>query len=326
MIAIPAVATGRRFPVADIVALAIFLVFAVMPLIAKLGPETYVLSLVTRVMIFAIAAVSLDFIVGFGALVSFGHAAFIGLGAYAAGILASHGIGDALIALPAAILISAAFALATGVVCLRTKGVYFIMITLAFSQMTFFIASSLSPYGGDDGLTIHARDTLAGLPFMKSDGALYYVAFVCLLLTYVLCRSLIASRFGRVLRGTRQNPARMAALGFEVFRYQLVAYAISGAIAGVSGFLLANAASFVSPAYMSWQRSGELIIMVVLGGLGTLYGAIIGAAAFIVAEEWLSGLTEHWKMIFGPLLILVVVFARGGLVGLMSLIAGQRRD
>jgi branched-chain amino acid transport system permease protein len=308
------------------VALAIFVILALVPFAAKLGPEAYVLTLVTRVMIFAIAAVSLDLIVGYGALVSFGHAAFVGLGAYSVGILASHGIGDALVALPVAILVAALFALATGIVCLRTRGVYFIMITLAFSQMAFFTASSLSPYGGDDGLTIHARDTLAGFAWIKSDGALYYVALVFLLLAFLLCRSLIASRFGRVLRGGRQNPARMAALGFEVFRYQLVAYAISGALAGVSGFLLANATNFVSPAYMSWQRSGELIIMIVLGGLGTLYGAIIGAAAFILSEEWLAGFTEHWKMIFGPLLILVVVFARGGLVGLTARISGGRRD
>ena len=322
----PAVGAGRRFATADIAALVIFAVLAAVPLAAKFGAESYLLSLGTRVMVFAIAAVSLDFIVGYGALVSFGHAAFVGLGAYAAGILAFHGINDALIALPAAILLSTAFAVATGIVCLRTKGVYFIMITLAFSQMAFFTASSLSPYGGDDGLTLQSRSTFAGLAWMKADGALYYVAFACLLIAYLLCRMLIASRFGRVLRGARQNPARMAALGFEVFRFQLVAYAIAGALAGVAGFLLANTANFVSPAYMSWQRSGELIIMVVLGGLGTLYGAIIGAAAFILAEEWLSGLTEHWKMIFGPILILVVVFARGGLVGLMSLIAGQRRD
>jgi len=268
-------------------------------------------------MIFAIAAIALDLIVGFGALVSFGHAAFVGLGAYAVGILASHGITDALVALPAALLVSALFAFVTGLVCLRTKGVYFIMITLAFGQMAFFTASSLAPYGGDDGLTVRMRDTVAGLPLLRSDGALYYVAFVCLLATFALCRALVVSRFGRVFRGARENPMRLAAIGFDVFRYQLAAYVIAGALAGMSGFLLANATNFVSPAYMSWQRSGELIIMVVLGGMGTLYGAIIGAAAFLFAEEWLSELTEHWKMIFGPLLIIVVVFARGGLIGLV---------
>jgi branched-chain amino acid transport system permease protein len=313
-------ALAKRLPGADVVAMAIFVILALLPLLAKLGTESYLLSLVTRVMIFAVAAIALDLLVGFGALVSFGHAAFIGLGAYAVGILASHGITDALISLPAALIISMLFALATGIVCLRTKGVYFIMITLAFGQMAFFTASSLAPYGGDDGLTIRMRDTVAGLPLLRNDGALYYVVFACLLGTYALCRSLIASRFGRVLRGTRENPMRMATVGFDVFRYQLVAYVIAGAIGGLSGFLLANATNFVSPAYMSWQRSGDLIIMVILGGMGTLYGAIIGAAAFLLAEEWLSGLTEHWKMIFGPLLILVVLFARGGLIGVARLL------
>jgi len=310
-------ALPKRLSTGDAIAITVFAVLAIFPLLAKFGTEGYLLALVTRVMIFAIAAIALDLIVGFGALVSFGHAAFVGLGAYAVGILASHGLTDALVALPAAILVSALFAFVTGLVCLRTKGVYFIMITLAFGQMAFFTASSLAPYGGDDGLTVRMRDTVDGLPLLRSDGALYYVAFVCLLATFALCRALVVSRFGRVFRGARENPMRLAAIGFDVFRYQLAAYVIAGALAGMSGFLLANATNFVSPAYMSWQRSGELIIMVVLGGMGTLYGAIIGAAAFLFAEEWLSELTEHWKMIFGPLLIIVVVFARGGLIGLV---------
>ena len=317
-------ALPKRLSTGDAIAIAVFAVLAIFPLLAKFGTEGYLLALVTRVMIFAIAAIALDLIVGFGALVSFGHAAFVGLGAYAVGILASHGITDALVALPAALLVSALFAFVTGLVCLRTKGVYFIMITLAFGQMAFFTASSLAPYGGDDGLTVRMRDTVAGLPLLRSDGALYYVAFVCLLATFALCRALVVSRFGRVFRGARENPMRLAAIGFDVFRYQLAAYVIAGALAGMSGFLLANATNFVSPAYMSWQRSGELIIMVVLGGMGTLYGAIIGAAAFLFAEEWLSELTEHWKMIFGPLLILVVLFARGGLIGVATLLRRGR--
>ena len=305
----------RQRPASDVAPLVLFLVFALIPAFAGTGAEIYLLSLFTRVMIFAIAALALDLIVGYGALVSFGHAVFVGLGAYAVGILASHGISEILLALPLAIVVAGLFAFATGLVCLRTKGVYFIMITLAFGQMAFFTASSLAPYGGDDGLTIRARDTLLGFAILKNDRALYYAVFACLLGAYLLCRAIVGSRFGRVLRGARENPIRMASIGFEVFRYQLIAYVISGALAGLSGFLLANATSFVSPAYMSWQRSGELIIMVVFGGLGTLYGAIIGTAAFLLTEEWLSGLTEHWKVIFGPLLVLVVVFARGGLVG-----------
>ena len=318
MVALPAPAAQRSAP-ADVIAPAlIFVALAAVPLVASVGAQTYVLDLVSRIMIFAIAAVALDVLIGYGGLISFGHAAFVGLGAYAVGILSAHGFGDALIALPIALAASALFALATGAVCLRTHGVYFIMITLAFSQMMFFTAASLAPYGGDDGLTVRARNTIAGFALMRDALSFYYVVFACLLATYLLCRVLLGSRFGRVFCGARENPIRMVSIGYDVFRYQLVAYVIAGAIGGLSGFLLANAAEFVSPAYMSWQRSGELVIMVLMGGMGTLYGAVIGAAAFVLAEEWLSGMTEHWKMIFGPLLVLIVLFARGGLVGLAA--------
>jgi branched-chain amino acid transport system permease protein len=298
--------------------LVLLIIFAAIPIGASLLSGAYVLNLVTRVMIFAIAAIALDLLVGYGALVSFGHAAYIGLGAYAVGILAAHGVSDALVSLPVALGAAALFAFATGIVCLRTKGVYFIMITLAFGQMAFFTASSLAPYGGDDGLTIPTRSTLAGFPLFASDRSLYYVALVCLAGVYLLCRALVASRFGRVYRGARENAARMSALGFEVFRFQLAAYVIAGMLGGLAGFLLANVTDFVSPAYMAWQRSGDLLVMVVLGGMGTLHGAIIGAAALLLTEEWLSGLTEHWKVILGPLLVLVAVFARGGLIGVAA--------
>jgi branched-chain amino acid transport system permease protein len=296
----------------------VFAIFALIPVAAVATAESYVLAMVTRVMIFAIAAIALDLLVGYGALVSFGHAAFIGLGAYAVGILSAHGIGEALWALPLALALSALFALATGAVCLRTRGVYFIMITLAFGQMAYFTASSLAPYGGDDGLTIAARNTLFGLPLLRSNRLFYYFVLACLLGSYLFCRALVNSRFGRVVRGARENPTRMATLGFDVYRFQLVAYAIAGTIGGLSGFLLANATEFVSPAYMSWQRSGELIVMVLLGGMGSLHGAIIGTAVYLLLEEWLAGLTEHWKVIFGPLLVLIVVFARGGLIGVAA--------
>ena len=323
--AAPSVPLLRRPGV--ILPIVLFAIFALVPVIAAMTSESYALSLVTRVMIFAIAALALDLIVGYGALVSFGHAAFIGLGAYAVGILSAHGIKDALIALPVALLVSGLFAYVTGAVCLRTKGVYFIMITLAFAQMAFFTAGSLAPYGGDDGMTISGRSTIAGLPLLASDRAFYFAVLGCLLLTYLLCRSLIASRFGRVFRGTRENPARMAAIGFNVTRYQHVAYVIAGMLGGLSGFLLANATEFVSPAYMSWQRSGELLIMIIFGGIGTLNGAIIGAAAFLLLEEWLAGITEHWKVIFGPILVLIAVFARGGLLGTVDRIRrGFGRD
>jgi branched-chain amino acid transport system permease protein len=296
------------------VALGLFLIFALLPLFAAISGKGYLLSLFARVMIFSIAALSLDLLAGYGGLISFGHAAFMGLGAYAVGILSAHGVQETLLSLPAAILAAALFALLTGCVCLRTKGVYFIMITLAFGQMAFFTASSLAPYGGDDGLTIAARNTLAGFALLRNEQLFYYVVLGCVLGTYLFCRMLIGTRFGRVFQGARENAVRMETMGFDVYRFQLIAYVIAGSIGGLSGFLLANATEFVSPAYMSWQRSGDLIIMVVLGGLGTLNGAIMGAAAYLLLEEWLSGFTEDWKVIFGPLLVLAVLYARGGLV------------
>ena len=302
--------------------IAVFGALLLAPIAAKFGAEGYILSLLAKAMIFGLAALSLDFILGYGAMVSFGHAAFIGIGAYSVGILASHGIDDLLVQALVALLASALFALVTGAISLRTKGVYFIMITLAFAQMLFFLATSLAAYGGDDGITLPARSTIFGYPALKGSGAFYYAVFACVLGAYLLTRAIVASRFGRVLRGTRENAVRMQAIGFAPFRFQLVAYVIAGAIAGLAGVLLANLTEFVSPAYMVWQRSGELIFMVVLGGMASLHGAIIGAVAYLLLEEMLSAYTEHWKMIFGPLLVLVVLFARGGLVGLLR----SRRD
>lgn len=300
----------------------LFALLLALPFAAILGPEKYTLSLLTRVMIFALAAISLDLILGYGALVSFGHAAFLGIGGYAVGILASHGVNDAALQLAAALGASGLFAAATGAISLRTKGVYFIMITLAFGQMAFFLAVSLSAYGGDDGLTLAARSKLFGFAWLENDRAFYFVTLALLIATYALARGIVASRFGRVLRGAKENAVRMEAIGFSPFRYQLAAYVISGMMCGLAGFLLANQAEFVAPAYMSWQRSGELIVMVILGGLGSLHGAVMGAAAFLLLEEILSGFTENWKLIFGPFLVLVVLFARGGLLGFIK---GARR-
>jgi branched-chain amino acid transport system permease protein len=297
---------------------AMFLVFALVPLFAALTAQHYLMDLAGRVMVFSVAALALDLLVGYAGLISFGHAAFIGIGAYAVGILSAEGFSDALIALPVAIAVSMLFAWGTGIVCLRTRGAYFIMITLAFGQMVYFVATSLAPYGGDNGLTVAARNTVAGIALFKADGAFYYATLFFLLATYLICRALVASRFGRVLRGAKENATRMATLGFDVQRFRLIAYVIAGGLGGLSGFLLANSTEFVAPAYMSWQRSGELIVMVILGGYGTLDGAILGTAAYLLSEEWLSGWIENWKVIFGPILVLVVLFARGGLIGLTS--------
>lgn len=303
----------------------LFLGLALVPLLGLFMRDDYLLSLLTRVMVLALAVVALDLILGYGGLVSFGHAAFLGFGAYATGILITHGYGDALIALPVAMLASGLFALVTGAISLRTRGVYFIMITLAFGQMAFFTATSLAAYGGDDGLTLWSRATVFGFPLLKSDRALYVATLLALLLGYITARAIVASRFGRVLTASRDNPARVQALGFNPYPYQLAVYVVAGMMTGAAGFLLANQAEFVSPAYMSWQRSGELLVMVILGGIGSLHGAIVGAAAFLLLEAWLPGLLEqvspaikeHWKLVFGPLLVIIVLFARGGIMGLL---------
>jgi branched-chain amino acid transport system permease protein len=307
-----------------VVAIVIFVLLAALPLLGLFMRDGYILSLMTRVMIFAIAAIALDLILGFGALVSFGHAAFIGIGAYAMGILASHGAEELIWGLLAALLASGLFALVTGAISLRTRGVYFIMITLAFGQMAFYTAASLRAYGGDDGLTVASRSLVFGAKALENDRAFYFVVLACLVGVYALCRAVVGSRFGRVLQGAKQNPARMQAIGFNPYPFQLAAYVIAGMIGGLAGFLLANLTEFVSPAYMSWQRSGELIVMVVMGGMGSLHGAVVGALAFLLMEEWLSGFTEHWKAIFGPLLVLIVLFMRGGIMGLLSRLTGGR--
>jgi branched-chain amino acid transport system permease protein len=296
-------------------AASLFALMTTLPLLSPVLGGNYLLLIGERVMLFAIAALSLELLIGVGGLVSFGHAAFLGVGAYGAGIASSHGLGTLCIALPVALAASALFALATGAIAVRTRGVYFIMITLAFGQMAFFVATSLAPYGGDDGLTWPTRTLVFGTRMLKSETTFFYFILALLIATYLLVSRLIASRFGRVLRGLTDNETRMQAIGFTPYPYRLTAYVIAGTICGLAGFLLGNQAEFVSPAYMHWQRSGELIMMVLLGGTGTLYGPILGAAAFLMLEETLSRLTEHWKVILGPLLVLVVLFAKGGIAG-----------
>jgi branched-chain amino acid transport system permease protein len=315
----PAGSTGVRWSVP----LVLLVLLAAVPAVANAADMGFVTSLATRIMIYAIAALSLDLILGYGAMVSFGHAAFVGIGAYAVGIASAHDQWNAAVTFPVAIVAAGAFALLTGAISLRTRGVYFIMITLAFGQMAYFTASSLSDYGGDDGLTMWGRSELFGTTPFEDDTAFYYVVLGCLAGCFLFARAVVGSRFGRVIAGVRENRLRMQAVGFNPYAYQLVAYAIAGMMAGLAGALLANHAEFVSPSYMAWQRSGELIIMVVLGGMGTLHGAILGAIAYLTLEEVLSHWTEHWRVIFGPLLILVVLYARGGLGRLIGRSGGD---
>jgi len=318
--------TGRRFHLRGWwPTLVILAALAATPPLAALGPEGYVLGLATRMMILAIAVVSLDLLIGHGGLVSFGHAAFVGLGAYVTGILLTEGVAEAALILPAVIAAAALFALVTGAISLRTSGVYFIMITLAFGQMLFFTASSLSAYGGDDGLTLWSNAALVGTAVLDDARGLFYVTLAVLVAAVVLVDRVVGSRFGRVLRAAKENPTRAAALGFDVVRFRLVAYVLAGVVAGIAGFLAAVQAEFVSPAAMSWQRSGELIVMVVLGGMATRHGPLLGAVVFVGLEEWLSTWFAHWKLLFGPLLVLVVLYGRGGLAALLAPLTGERR-
>ncbi len=300
-----------------VVIAAFFCALALLPPLALWLDEPFYIRFATRVMIFGIAALSLDLILGYGGMVSFGHAAFSGLGAYTVAILGFHGFDQAWAVWPAALLVAGLASLVIGALSLRTGGVYFIMITLAFAQMIYFLFSGLDQYGGEDGLRLAGRSQL---PFvdLADRRVLYYVAFLALVGCFVLSRRLVASRFGLALRGAAQNDRRLAALGMPTYRYRLAAFVISGVMAGIAGILLAEAQGFVSPADMAWTRSGEVLMMVVLGGMGTLAGPVIGAAFYLVLELVLEGWTEHWPAVIGAVLIAVVLFARGGLVGLIG--------
>jgi branched-chain amino acid transport system permease protein len=293
-------------------------VLALVPLYAALTGDTFAMTLFTRVLILALGAVSLNLIMGYGGMVSFGHAAYLGIGGYAVGILAKEGIGSGFVQWPVAIAVSALYALVVGALSLRTRGVYFIMITLAFAQMIYYVAIGLDRYGGDDGLTIYKRSQFGGLLDLQNKTVFYYLCFVLLVAGIYLVARIVSSRFGLVIRGARSNDRRMQAIGFPTFRYRLACFVIAGALCGLAGALLANHTNFISPALMHWTRSGDLIVMVVLGGLGSLFGPLIGAAAFLVLEEGLSRLTEYPALILGPLLLLVAIYVNGGIEGLLE--------
>jgi branched-chain amino acid transport system permease protein len=295
-----------------------FAVLAGVPAYAAAMDQPFYLDLFTRVMIFAIAALSLDLIIGYGGLVSFGHAAYLGLGSYSVGILGYYGIDNGFIQFGAAAGVSALAALFIGAISLRTTGVAFVMITLAFAQMIYFLFISLNLYGGDDGMSIVNHSNFGRLIDLADPDTLYYAVFAALAVFFWGAGRLVESRFGMVLRGAKSNARRMIAVGFPVFRYRLAAFVVSAAMCGAAGALLANQLLFVSPAIMQWSRSGELIIMVILGGIGSLFGAILGAAIYVMLEHWLSALTAHWLVILGPLLILVVLFAKRGVFGLIA--------
>ena len=309
-----------------------------LPVYTGVTGNYFLLTLFTRILILAMAATSLNLILGYGGMVSFGHAAYLGIGGYAIGILASEGVTSGFVQWPVALLVSALVALIVGLLCLRTRGVYFIMITLAFAQMVYYLGAGLARYGGDDGLTIYRRSQFGFLD-LSHKTTFYYVCLALLMAAIYFVWRLVNSRFGMVIQGARSNERRMQSIGFPTFRYRLTCFVIAGTMCGLAGALLANHTDFISPATMHWTRSGDLIVMAVLGGMGTVLGPVLGAVALLSFEEALPVLirtsaspliggdaaakvAEYWQIVLGPLFLAVVLFARGGIDGLL---AGIRR-
>lgn len=279
--------------------------------------QSYYTGFATRVLIFALAASSLNLVLGFGGMVSLGHAAFFGVGAYVAAICYDAGLNDGLLVLPLATVVAGLFALLVGAVSLRTRGVYFIMITLAFAQMTYYLFVSARAWGGDDGMPIYERMHFAGLS-LQADEALYYLALACLSLCMLLFARLAGARFGRSVQAIRDNETRMEALGYPVFRYRLICFALGGAVAGLAGALLANLTGMASPNLLQWTQSGTLLVMVIVGGVGYLWGGLVGAVVLLLLEEFLLAWFEHWHIVLGLLLIGIVLFAPRGVAALFG--------
>jgi len=279
--------------------------------------QGFYIGFATRVLIFALAATSLNLVLGFGGMVSLGHAAFFGAGAYIAAICQQAGLNEALLALPLAMSGAGLLALLVGAISLRTRGVYFIMITLAFAQMVYYLFISARAWGGDDGLPLYERMRFAGF-ILAGDAALYYLALGSLAVVMLLLGRLAEARFGRTLQAIRENETRMEALGYPVFRHRLVCFALGGALAGLAGALLANLTGLASPALLQWTQSGTLLVMVIIGGVGYLYGGVVGAVVLLMLEEVLLGFFSHWHIALGLLLLAIVLFAPKGVAALFG--------
>ncbi len=292
---------------------------ALLPLYVFWAAQPFYLTLFSRIMIYGLAAVSLNLLIGYTGLVSLGHALYLGLGAYAVGLLNFHEIDNGWLQLAVALLSSALVAVVTGAICLRTTGMAFIMITLAFAQMFYFLGVSLKQYGGDDGMRLSKRSWLA--PFdLSSNYTLYYLILFCLLALLYLSWRLVHARLGYILRGIKANERRMKSLGYNTAGYKLLAYVLASMVASIAGFLLANLTSYTSPAYSLWTVSGEIVVMVVLGGMGTVFGPLLGALGFLLFEEYLSSfpikfVAEHWMLFLGAVIVLIVRIAKRGLYG-----------
>jgi branched-chain amino acid transport system permease protein len=306
--------------------------------LAALGlSEPYYANLASRVAILALAGVGLNLALGHGGMISFGHAAFFGIGGYVAGISAQAAFNGAAVvswplevmgstAMPpiwlAAMLVAGVAAVAIGAISLRTSGVYFIMITLAFAQMIYYFAISWPAYGGEDGLSIYARNRFPGLD-TYDPLSFFLICYGCLMLALAFSWRVMAARFGAALMCARMNPERLATAGIEPYPVKLTGFVISAMITGLAGALFADLNGFVSPSMLGWQTSGEIMVFVILGGVGRLFGPVAGAALFVLLEHVLGGLTEHWQLLLGLILLGVVLFARGGLVGMVAGSAGH---
>ena len=302
----------------------IFLLAALALLAAfPIASATFYTELVTKVMILAIFALSLDLLVGFTGLVSFGHAAFFGVGAYTLGLLAPrYEAANLWLTLPVAIVVAGICALVVGAFVVRVKGIYFIMVTLAFAQMFYFVFHDTKFGRGSDGISMNFKPVATIGDFTPFDLAntthVYYFVFASMLLVFIFLRLLLRSAFGRALQGVRSNEQRMRSLGFPVYRYKLASFAIAGALAGLAGYLSAMQFGFVNPELLSWHQSGNVLLMLILGGLGSLYGAVVGAFAFVALQEIFSSVTTHWQLLLGGTIILLVIFLPGGLSSVMN--------
>jgi len=307
--------------------IALVILLLAFPLAAKYWNQLFYVSFATRILIFALAATSLNLILGYGGMVSFGHAAFLGAGAYTVAILMDEGVRNAWVSWPLAVLVSALLALVIGAISLRTRGVYFIMITLAFAQMLYYLGNSVKGYGGDEGLTLRVRSLLPGGLDLRDGNTFYYSALAVLALELFLLHRFIHSRFGRAVRALRDDEVRAEALGLPVFACKLVIFVVAGVLCGLAGALSVNLQGYVSPNLLHWTQSGTLLVMVILGGVGTSWGGLVGAAALLLMQEVLSAQTEYFEFWIGWVLLGVVLFARRGLVGILqSLFARKARS
>lgn len=304
--------------------LLIVIIFIFMPIYSSFINQPYINDIVAKIMVISIAALSLNLILGYAGMISLGHALFLGIGGYSIGILNFYNIDNGWIQLLLCILCSGVLGLIIGSLSIRTTGVYFIMITLAFAQMIYFFFVSLEALGGDDGMNISR--SYFHLIDINEDINLYYLICIIFIISLFSIVKIVRSRFGITIQAIKSNEDRAKSLGVNVFKFKISAFVIASIICGLAGFLYANLNEYIAPNIMHWSRSGELIIIVIIGGIGTLYGPIFGTAAFVLLEEYLPqlldnlfpGYGDNWMIIFGPILISLVFFPKGKLLNIFN--------